>query len=311
MFCTNCGNPVSDNAKFCPSCGAVLNQDSQPISAQQPQPAPQPQAEAPAPQPAPAPQETAAPAPEQSQPTYAAPAPAAAPEPAPNYQAAAYQPAQPSSQPAMSSTYPPAASALYGAQPAYAGTTTYAPPAPKKKTGLIVGICVGGVVVIAAVVLLILWLTGVFGGSNGSPKAVAESYVSAIMQPEGVDGQAILDLLPDQLVNEAIAEGSFSSEREMAESLEYAAGTVAESLQYLEDYGISYEYTVGQGTPVSESELSSVQDAYQEYNINVGAAQTVEVVFTLSYQGETMEETIEVPVVQIGGSWYLDSYSLS
>ena len=170
----------------------------------------------------------------------------------------------------MSSTYPPAASAPYGAQPAYAGTTTYAPPAPKKKTGLIVGICVGG-----------------------------------------VDGQAILDLLPDQLVNEAIAEGSFSSEREMAESLEYAAGTVAESLQYLEDYGISYEYTVGQGTPVSESELSSVQDAYQEYNINVGAAQTVEVVFTLSYQGETMEETIEVPVVQIGGSWYLDSYSLS
>ena len=189
--------------------------------------------------------------------------------------------------------------------------TTYAPPAPKKKTGLIVGICVGGVVVIAAVVLLILWLTGVFGGSSGSPKAVAESYVSAIMQPEGVDGQAILDLLPDQLVNEAIAQGSFSSEREMAESLEYAAGTVAESLQYLEDYGISYEYTVGQGTPVSESELSSVQDAYQEYNINVGAAQTVEVVFTLSYQGETMEETIEVPVVQIGGSWYLDSYSLS
>ena len=61
MFCTNCGNPVSDNAKFCPSCGAVLNQDSQPISAQQPQPAPQPQAEAPAPQPAPVPHPAPAP----------------------------------------------------------------------------------------------------------------------------------------------------------------------------------------------------------------------------------------------------------
>lgn len=306
MYCTNCGNPVSDNAKFCPSCGAVLSQDSQPVPSQQSQPAPQSQAEAPVPQPVAPPQEAVAPAPSQPQPASGEPV-AAAPEPAPNYQAAAYQAAQPGGQPAAPSAYSPAA---YGAQPAYAGTTTYAPPAPKKKTGLIVGICAGGAVVVAAIVLVILWLTGVFGGSNASPKAVAERYVSALTQSDGVDGQALLDLMPDRLVQELIADGEYSSEAELADDMESATGSISEGLAYMESYGVSYQFTVGEGTPVSNSTLSDIQDAYQEYGMNVTAAQDVEINFTYSLGEHQESQTETIPVVQIDGSWYLDMYSM-
>lgn len=26
MFCSNCGKEITDNSKFCPNCGSVVNQ---------------------------------------------------------------------------------------------------------------------------------------------------------------------------------------------------------------------------------------------------------------------------------------------
>lgn len=44
------------------------------------------------------------------------------------------------------------------------------PPQKKSKKGLIIGLSVAGVVLVAGIVVLILFLTGVFGGSSGSNK---------------------------------------------------------------------------------------------------------------------------------------------
>ena len=49
MFCTTCGSPISDDAKFCPVCGSAVGAASA-AAAPQPQPAPA-QAIQPAPQP--------------------------------------------------------------------------------------------------------------------------------------------------------------------------------------------------------------------------------------------------------------------
>ncbi len=336
MFCTNCGKSMPDDVKFCPNCGAV-NQHAAAQPAQ-PEPAPQPQAAYTAPtqpvQPEPAPQPQAAytapaqpvqpePAP-QPQAAYTAPAQPVQPEPAPQPQAAytaPAQPVQPEPAPQPQATYSYTAPAQPAApvypqgayaQPAYAGA---AAPA-KKKTGLIVGICAGGVVVIAAVVLVILWLTGVFGGGGGvapgnTPTSVANNYINAIMDSNGVDGQAILDLLPDQLIQEAINEGSYSSEAELAADLESTASSITDDLEYLDSMGVTYSFTVGQSSPVSDSYLETLKAAYEEVSLTVSEAQTVDADFTYTVLGETYTETMEIPVIKIGNTWYLDLYSLS
>ena len=60
MFCTTCGSPISDDAKFCPVCGSAVGAASA-AAAPQPQSAPQPTQVQPAPaqaiQPAPQPQQ--------------------------------------------------------------------------------------------------------------------------------------------------------------------------------------------------------------------------------------------------------------
>jgi len=48
------------------------------------------------------------------------------------------------------------------AQPAY---SPYAPP-KKRRKGLIIGLTIGGVILLAGIVVLVLWLTGVIGGGD-------------------------------------------------------------------------------------------------------------------------------------------------
>lgn len=116
MFCTKCGKQIPDISKFCPECGAVIEQKpAAPV--QQPTPVQQPVVQQPVVQ----------------QPT------APTQQPAPNYQ----QPYQ----------YPQ-------------------PPMPPKKnhTGLIIGLIAAGVVIIALVVLLIIFI----GKSNQNTPEVTQ-----------------------------------------------------------------------------------------------------------------------------------------
>ena len=295
MFCTNCGTSISYAANFLPNSSAVNQR-----AAQAAQPAPTQPAAAPVqpvqPEPTPQPVEAAPVQPAQAnqapQPVYAA--------------APAQQQAMPQNGPAYSAEMYPG----YGAAAAAA-------PVKKKKTGLIVGICAGGAVVIAGIVVLILWLTGVFGGGvaggvgGNSPVAVANSFIDIVMDPNGIDGQKVMDLLPDEMIDYAMSEGNYANEAEMADALEYSLGnSMVENLQLMEEYGISYDVSVGEAAPVSDYELEDIQDAYQEIGVNVSDAQTVEAVFNFEMDGETYSESTDIATIQVGGQWYLDTYSM-
>lgn len=292
MFCTNCGTSISDDAKFCPNCGAVNQRAAQAAQSAQTQPA------APAqpvqPEPTPQPVETAP-----VQPTQINQAPQ------PVYAAAPVQ------QQAMPQDGPVYATEVY---PGYGAA---AAPVKKKKTGLIVGICAGGAVVIAGIVVLILWLTGVFGGGvaggvgGNSPAAVANSFIDIVMDPNGIDGQKVMDLLPDEMIDYGMSEGGYANEAEMADALEYSlGGSMVENLQLMEDYGISYDVSIGEIAPVSDYELEDIQDAYQEIGVTVSDAQTVEAVFNFEMDGETYSESTDIATILVGGQWYLDTYSM-
>lgn len=146
--------------------------------------------------------------------------------------------------------------------------------------------------------------------SSNSPLGVAQLYTNAVLNHDETSGQAILDLLPDQLTNEMISDGSFSSEAEIAEYLTSSMDSVTEAFEHMEEQGVECQIKEGTSAPVSESELSAIQEAYQEYDIDVSEAQTATIVLELTYEGQSSEQPMDVPVVKIDNDWYLDAYSI-
>ena len=162
--CPVCGAPYAPGEKFCQNCGNKLPEPVKEAPIEVPQEAPAaPVFEAPAAPVYEAPAEPAAPVYEApAAPVYEAPAAPAAPA----YQAptAPVSPVYPQapSYPQNVPNYAPKAAPVPPAAPQYAappyGAPAYAAapaPAPKKKkTGLIIGLCAGAAVLIAALVLL-------------------------------------------------------------------------------------------------------------------------------------------------------------
>lgn len=147
--------------------------------------------------------------------------------------------------------------------------------------------------------------------SSNSPEGVAQRYTNAILNHDETSGQTILDLLPDQLTNEMISQGSFSNEAELAEYLTSSMDSVTEAFEHMEEQGVECQIKERTSAPVSESELSAIQEAYQEYDIDVSEAQTATIVLELTYEGQSSEQPMDVPVVKIDNDWYLDAYSMS
>ncbi len=144
MFCLKCGANNVDGAKFCSSCGAELvGSPSQPESVAQGGAQPQPQSQ---PQPWDQPQPQSQPW-DQSQPQ---------PQPQPWYQPPVQEPPQ---------EWPDGGSV----NPVQGGDS------PKKsRTGLIVGIVVGVIVLAIAGVLAFLFLSGTIGGGSSDQEVVEQ-----------------------------------------------------------------------------------------------------------------------------------------
>jgi len=175
QFCTSCGAPLTPGVKFCESCGTAVATQAQPQEAQ-PQQIPQPQAPVSPPAAASKPASTQAPAPS---PAASQPVRPAAPTPP-----AAYHPAQ-YSQPA---TYRPA----------------QAQPAKRRKTGLIIGLVVGGVALCCVVLAVILVVTGAFvlPTAKVQQPVTIEEPVEIIPQEMAVeDTAAVEDVAPTEVAD--------------------------------------------------------------------------------------------------------------
>ena len=235
-FCTKCGNQIPENAKFCTRCGqkvAVFTPAPQqtPVTSA-PETAPiyeapaapvyeapaAPVYEAPAAPvyEAPAPEAVPFPAYEAPQNTYAEPAPKAAPFPAYEAPTAVKQPEPPVYQPPVYQApqapvyQPPVQNASAPAQNAY-DVPWQNTPAKKKsggKVGAIIACVLGGVAVLAAIIIgLILVLNGLKG--KGDPNLGMYEAVScdAYGMELGVDdewielksgGKAVLKLMGEE-----------------------------------------------------------------------------------------------------------------
>jgi len=166
-----------------------------------------------------------------------------------------------------------------------------------------IGMIAVGVIVIAAVIAMIL----IFGGR--SYKRTVDQFCKASF---AIDAKAIFNLLPDAMIDYALEEGGYGKNdldeliEESEEELQYQVDNLESYLG--EDWKVSHKIVGAED--ITGKELRELKESYEDVDVKVSAAKTVEVELTVK-GGETEENnTMDISVIKVGRSWYLDFISM-
>lgn len=188
-----------------------------------------------------------------------------------------------------------AAAPVAPADPAAPAAATGSKPGFKLDNRMIGIIAVVGVAVLA----LIITCFFIFGGR--SYKDVVKDYFKAI---EKADAKLMIELLPDDLIKSIMKEEDMTK-KEMTEDLQDELDDIHE---YYDKVKISYEITDTE--EFDKDDLKDLKKEYKEYDVKVKDAMFVEVEVTLEFDGRDITNTMELTLIKVGGSWYLDIDSM-
>lgn len=168
-------------------------------------------------------------------------------------------------------------------------------PAKQKR---IAGGAAAGVLALAVLCVCLL-------GGRSYKKTVDTFINKGIVHPSG---KAIVSLVPDKLFEEA----GYDKEdiQDLVDQLDNGFKSQKKSLDKALGKNWKVSYTIVDDEQWDDDKLEDIQDDYEDdYDIKVTDARTVKV--KLRFKGdENVSTTMSVPVVKVGGSWYIDYVSL-
>ena len=164
-----------------------------------------------------------------------------------------------------------------------------------REKGIVLALCV-----IVAVVLLVYTLGG------RSYKKTIDTFVTSQF---AVDAQSIVELLPEKVLDKELEETGYSKTELVEETNDSLKKQVDYIDQYLgDDWKLSYKMTNVED--VTGDDLNDLKSNYEDINVKVSAAKTVEVEFTLKGDETEISNSLEVSVIKVDRSWYLDLYTI-
>lgn len=164
-----------------------------------------------------------------------------------------------------------------------------------REKGIVLALCV-----IVAVVLLVYTLWG------RSYKKTIDTFVTSQF---AVDAQSIVELLPEKVLDKELEETGYSKTELVEETNDSLKKQVDYIDQYLgDDWKLSYKMTNVED--VTGDDLNDLKSNYEDINVKVSAAKTVEVEFTLKGDETEISNSLEVSVIKVDRSWYLDLYTM-
>ena len=131
----------------------------------------------------------------------------------------------------------------------------------------------------------------------------------AVTSQFAVDAQSIVELLPEKVVDKALEETGYSKTElvdEANDSLKKQVDSLDQSLG--DDWKLSYKMTNVED--VTDDDLDDLKSNYEDINVKVSAAKTVEVEFTLKGDETEVSNSLEISVIKVDRSWYLDLYTM-
>ena len=164
-----------------------------------------------------------------------------------------------------------------------------------REKGIVLALCV-----IVAVVLLVYTLGG------RSYKKTIDTFVTSQF---AVDAQSIVELLSEKVLDKELEETGYSKTELVEETNDSLKKQVDYIDQYLgDDWKLSYKMTNVED--VTGDDLNDLKSNYEDINVKVSAAKTVEVEFTLKGDETEISNSLEVSVIKVDRSWYLDLYTM-
>lgn len=168
---------------------------------------------------------------------------------------------------------------------------------------------IGIAAVAAVVVVLVIAAVSLLGGRSDT--ATAERFFDAVFN---ADAEAIVDLIPPDLIEAAIEESGYSRAEVEAE-FEQMAGEMSYALGALDSLGdgVDISYNAVDSEEVDPDQLRYLQEQYDALHVDVSDARTVEVELRVQMRSMGLDEstTIDIPVIQVGRSWYIDVTNLN
>lgn len=176
------------------------------------------------------------------------------------------------------------------------GTAGSAPGTIKRNQ--IIGIAVGAAAALILIIVVIALSTG------RSYQSTVKQFVNATFS---ADGEKIVEVMfPDSIVKQLVKEGSYDSRKEIVEELNSQLQRQINALNsfWSDDWKVSVKVIGAEN--LSFDELSDLREDYKDYNVKIKAAKIVKVELTIKVAGNTVTQEMEIPVIKIGGSWYID-----
>ena len=154
-----------------------------------------------------------------------------------------------------------------------------------------------GIIAVAAVAVIALIISCFFIFGGRGYKDVVKDYFKAM---EKADAKLMMELLPDDVIKYAMKEDDMTK-KEMTEELQEQLDSLH---KYYDKIKISYKIT---GTEEFDKEdLADLKDNYKEIGVKVKDAMSVSVDVTMTLDGREMNNDLELTLIKVGGSWYLD-----
>ena len=119
----------------------------------------------------------------------------------------------------------------------------------------------------------------------------------------------VIDLVPSKVYKNALESNGYTqeeldylvtqAEQEIQDSLDSALGVSGDNWDY--------SYTISNETDLNGAELDQIKDSYSAMDVNVSAAKTVDIKVTVSGDDLETSESMSIPLIKVGKSWYLDA----
>ena len=185
-------------------------------------------------------------------------------------------------------------------QASFKTTTIVASSNDKNRKVGIIAVAVIAIVVIGIIIAL-------FGGR--SYKATVEKFVDAQFD---ADAEAIFELIPKEMIDYIWEEEGYNDD-EFDEFIKEGNEALQNQLDYIERYlGEDWDvtYTILNTEDVTGDDLDDLKDDYEDIDIKVSAAKVVEIELTVKAGETETSNSLDVSVIKVGRSWYLDLESM-
>lgn len=166
---------------------------------------------------------------------------------------------------------------------------------------------VGMIAVAVAAVLVVLLGVFLFGGR--SYKATIEKFVDAQFD---ADAKAIFDLMPEKMIDYALEQDGYDSD-DLNDLIDDTSEDLQDQLDSLDSYlgeGWKVTYEIVDEEDVKGDDLDDIKDAYEDADVKVSAAKNVELELTVTADETESSNSLDVSVIKVGRSWYLDVMSM-